>query len=240
MIFRILTVLSISLRALSKYFFEYWQAWGINHLCQKAFLLLDDSHSFLLTSSLSLPWSSCAIPMHYVLGSQKRQHLPLLSLLRELQRARSSALSFFSRLDNPSVASLSLQLELSGCVTSFVAFRDIASSAYDRAQNCTQYSRLGHTNAKYSRRIPPFDRLTVLCLMHPNYSLPSWLPGHAAGFQVSLQSPVCSDHPLRAAVQPLVSLTVHVSGVAPFQVQNLAFPFVEHPAVADFSVLQST
>lgn len=182
MIFRILTVLSISLRALSKYFFEYWQAWGINHLCQKAFLLLDDSHSFLLTSSLSLPWSSCAIPMHYVLGSQeKRQHLPLLSLLRELQRARSSPLSFFSRLDNPSVASLSLQLELSGCVTSFVAFRDIASSAYDRAQNCTQYSRLGHTNAKYSRRIPPFDRLTVLCLMHPNYSLPSWLPGHAAG-----------------------------------------------------------
>lgn len=107
---------------------------------------------------------------------------PSAFCLRELQRPRSSPLSFFSRSDNPSAASLSLNNSSFLAVLLALLFSGtLTSSAYDRAQNCTQYSRLGYNNAKYSKRITPFDRLTVLCLMHPNYSLPSWLPGHAAG-----------------------------------------------------------
>ena len=56
--------------------------------------------------------------------------------------------------------------------TSFVALLWMLSSTsisclYCGAQNCNEYSKQVHTNAKYSRRITILYHLAALCLMHP-------------------------------------------------------------------------
>lgn len=45
--------------------------------------------------------------------------------------------------------------------------RTLTAFLHCRDQNHIQYSRWGHTMAKHSSRITSFDRLAVLCLMHP-------------------------------------------------------------------------
>ena len=44
--------------------------------------------------------------------------------------------------------------------------RTFTSFLHCGAQNCTQYSRWGRTNTKYSGIITSFDWLVILCLMH--------------------------------------------------------------------------
>jgi len=68
----------------------------------------------------------------------------------------------------------------SSLFTSSVAFlwtlsRVLTSFLYYKAQNCTQYSGWGCTNAEYTGRTNAFDHLAMV------YAAASWLPGHAAG-----------------------------------------------------------
>lgn len=115
------------------------------------------------------------------LGRRDR-HLPLLPLLRRSQRAMRSPLShLFSSLDNPSVLSMCLPALVLVLSPTLDAFKSLTSVFYLGIQNCTQYSRLGRTNTKYSRRIISFDWMAALWLMHPMIQFVPWLPGHTAG-----------------------------------------------------------
>ena len=84
---------------------------------------------------------------------------------------RSPLSLLLSKLDKPKVLSHSSQDMPSNTFTSFVAFlwmhsRTFTSFLICGAQNRTQYSRWGSTNAEYRGIIPSFDYLVVLCLMH--------------------------------------------------------------------------
>ena len=85
---------------------------------------------------------------------------------------RSPLSLLFSKLDKPEVLSCSSWDMPSSPFTSFVALlwthsRTFTSFLNCGAQNCTQASRWGRTNAEYSGMITSFDRLVMLCLMHP-------------------------------------------------------------------------
>lgn len=80
------------------------------------------------------------------------------------------------------------------------------------------------------------DWLDVLYLMHPKMRLAAraccWLS--LSQLSWALPDPFCW-----AALQPLISQSVTVSGAAPSQVQNRAFYFLELHAIADHPVLWS-
>lgn len=81
---------------------------------------------------------------------------------------------------------------------------------------CTQYSRCGQTNAKYSMRITYAVCLSVLCL-HPKMQTVSWCWATVSS----------SPRSLSAALQLLVSQSVPVSNVTPFQVWYPTFSVAE-------------
>ncbi|GAB0208543.1 macrophage immunometabolism regulator [Grus japonensis] len=70
--------------------------------------------------------------------------------------------------------------------------------------------------------------------------LPSWLPGHTL---LTPTEPAANQHPqipfCRAALQPLLSQSMLVSGITPSQVLNLAFVLVKFHAIDDCPMLQS-
>ena len=169
---------------------KHWQAWGIDHLSRPVPVLttLSVKKCFLM-SSLNLPWCSFEpLPRIRSLEHREKSSAPPSPrpLLRKLQRAMRSPLNLlFSKLDKPGVLSCSSHDMPSSPSTSFVALlctrsRTFTSFLSGGAQNCTQYSRWGPTNAEYRGTIPSFDRLVVLCLMHSRWGLPSGLLGHPA------------------------------------------------------------
>lgn len=94
---------------------EHWQAYGINHLFTTPILVFDHPHSkdFFLNIQFEPPWH-CLVPFLCILAlvsGEKRSTLPIpLPLLRKLYRMMRSLLNFlFSKLDKPSVFSLSSQ-----------------------------------------------------------------------------------------------------------------------------------
>lgn len=74
----------------------------------------------------------------------------------------------FSKLEKPKVLSHSSQDILSSIVAFLLwtHWRTFTSFLNCGAQNCTKYSRWGHTSAEYSGIITSFDWLDLLCLMH--------------------------------------------------------------------------
>ena len=101
-------------------------------------------------------------------------------------------------------------------------------------QNCTQHSRWGYTNTKYSRSIT-FNQLPRLC---PKVCFVTWLPGLSTGSCWAC----CLKHPhvpfCWAAHQPLIFHSVPLYGIAPLQVQHPASTLVKHQAIDHFPLLQ--
>lgn len=92
----------------------------------------------------------------------------------------------FLQPDNPSVLNYSSQDVASSPFTNFIALLRMLSRAlmhilHCGAQSCMWYLRWGLTNAKYSGRIISFEKLPMLCLMHPKMQFAPWLSGQTSG-----------------------------------------------------------
>ena len=140
---------------------EHWQAWAISylfrnpvpvfdHLCGKEIFPHNQSEQPLASMYQS------HVFYHWSLR-RREQYLTLCFPYSGSCREQWGYLFVFSRLDNPSILSISSQDMPSHPVTSFLALLWMYSSTltsflYCRAQNFTQCSRWGCTNAKYSGR----------------------------------------------------------------------------------------
>lgn len=114
----------------------------------------------------------------------------------------------------------------------------LASFLYCAAQSCPQYSMRGYTSSKYNR-ITSFDQLATLCLMH--FTVQFGLLAATACCWLTLS--YCYQHTqipsCQAALQPLVSQSVPVCGIALSQMQYPTFSFIELHGIADCPGLQN-
>lgn len=125
----------------------------------------------------------CAISMCPIIDYQGEEISIFHSISTPQEVIESNkAFSFlFYKLHEQSVLRLSSQ-DASSPFTSFVAPLWMLSSIlvsflYCGDRDSIHYSRWDCTNPKYGGRSTSFDWLAILCLMHPVWGLPSWLPG---------------------------------------------------------------
>lgn len=163
---------------------EYLQELGIIHLSKKPLPMFDHSkdHSKEFIPNIQPEPSFAQLSCHscmscHWLQRKRDQHIPLYFLLsppipllppQAVANNEVTSQLPFLQARQPSIFSLSSWHLPSSPFTSFLALLQMHSSIliflYCGDQNCTQYSRWGHTNTKW---ITSFYWLAMLCLMHP-------------------------------------------------------------------------
>jgi len=141
----------------------------------------------------------------------------------------SSQSLHFSRLNNPNSRSLSSQERCSIPLITSVALLWTRSNRsvsffYWVPQSWTPYSRWGLTRAEQRNRIPSLDLLATLLLMQPRI----WLAFAHIQFFIHQYHQVLLH---RAPLNPFITQSVRILGIALIQVQDLALGLVEHHEV---------
>lgn len=144
---------------------EYWQKRGIKQLIRKPVPVFDHHHGkeiFPDTVKKKIAfWSSPGAALHHSLMfchwwlGQRLTPPSALSLLRELQKTSWNLLlqTGQPKCHKPLLRGHAPQCFYQLCCSPLNVSRALTCFLYCGNHNCTQYSRWGHTNTKYSRII---------------------------------------------------------------------------------------